>query len=179
MNPTRFIVCALLNRFRCLGFLFLVFSAHENFAQDEKPVATYPKLQGYVAIFHPIDGYNTPQNFKDSYVVGFPIGINVFKNEKIAYSFELFPFIQADKSTSKMSKIVFHPGVVIKLKKGFSCAGRLAFESTGRYGLTQVLTKAIIKTKTGALGASLVIAERFGNDMPTSVSYGIGIGISF
>jgi len=167
------------HRCQYLVFLFFLFSFHLLLAQEEKPVTPPLKVQGYVAIFHPIDGYNTPQNFKDSYVVGFPIGVNFFRNEKVGFSFELFPFIQSDSVTSKVSKVVFHPGVVVKLKKGFSCAGRVAFESTGRYGLTQVLSKAIVKTKTGALGASLVIAERFGMDMPTSVSYGIGIGISF
>jgi hypothetical protein len=165
----------------CLGIAFLssLLISQLSFSQAEKPVATFPKLQGYIAIFHPIDGYNTPQNFKENYVVGFPIGITVFNNERLGYSFELFPFIQADGETSKVSKVVFHPGVVYRLKRGFSCAGRIAFESTGRYGLTQVLTKAIVKTKSGALGASLVVAERFGNDQETSVSYGIGIGISF
>ena len=86
---------------RQIIFLFCLLISQVSFGQDEKPV--YPKIQGYFAIFHPIDGYNTPRNFKDSYVVGFPIGINIFKNEKIGYSFELFPFIQADSEGSKMS----------------------------------------------------------------------------
>jgi len=153
--------------------------AQPTFSQEVKPPTNFTKIQGYFAVFHPIDGYNTPRNFKDVYVVGFPIGINVFKKEKIGYSFELFPFIQADSTGSKVSKIVFHPGAVFPLKHGFAFTARAAFESTGRYGVTQVLTKAIVKTKSGAFGASLVIAERFGNKMPTSVSYGIGIGLSF
>lgn len=149
------------------------------FSQESEGKQPTTKIQGYFAVFHPIDGYNTPPNFKDVYVVGFPIGINVFKKEKIGYSLELFPFIQADSTGSKVSKIVFHPGVVFPLKHGWGFTGRVAFESTGRYGLTQVLSKAIIRTKSGALGAALVVAERFGNGLPTSVSYGIGIGLSF
>jgi hypothetical protein len=160
-----------------LIILLLVF--RPTFSQEVKPPNGYLKVQGYVAVFHPIDGYNTPPNFKDSYVVGFPIGINIFKKEKIGYSFELFPFIQADSTGSKVSKIVFHPGVVFPLKHGFSFVARAAFESTGRYGVTQVFSKTIVKTKSGAFGAALVIAERFGNGLPTSVSYGIGIGLSF
>ncbi|MEO5602149.1 MAG: hypothetical protein ABIR06_14615 [Cyclobacteriaceae bacterium] len=86
---------------------------------------------------------------------------------------------QADSTGSKINKIVFHPGIVFKLKKGFSFTPRVAFESTGRYGLTQVLSKALIGTRPGAFGVSLVVAERFGNNLPTSVSYGIGFGLSF
>src|SRR5882762_3127116 len=81
-----------------------IMSFHPVFSQEEKPAITYPKIQGYFAVFHPIGGYNVPTNFKDNYVVGFPIGINIFKNAKVGYSFELFPFIQADSEGSKMSK---------------------------------------------------------------------------
>lgn len=159
--------------------IILLLAFKTTFSQEVKPPNGYLKVQGYFAVFHPIVGHNTPTNFKDSYVVGFPIGITVFKKEKIGYIFELFPFIQADSTGSKLSKIVFHPGIVFPLKHGFAFSVRAAFESTGRYGMTQVFNKAIIKTKSGAFGASLVIAERFGNSLPTSVSLGIGIGLSF
>jgi hypothetical protein len=159
-------------------FLMLI-DFHRILGQEVKPESTPTKIQGYFAVFHPIDGYNTPTNFKDSYLVGFPIGINIFKHEKIGYSFELFPFILADSTGSRVNKIVFHPGAVFRLNHGFSCAARIAFESTGRYGLTQVLTKTVKKTKTGGFGVSLVVAERFGNQSPASVSFGIGVGLSF
>ena len=159
--------------------LFLLFSTPVLSQEAAKPPGCCTKIQGYFAIFHPIDGYNTPANFKDRYVVGFPIGINVFKKEKVGYSFELFPFIQSDSTGSKVNKIVFHPGVVFPLTHGFGFAARVAFETTGRYGFTQVFSKSIIKTKSGAFGAAAVIAERFGNEMGTSVSFGIGFGLSF
>lgn len=88
-------------------------------------------------------------------------------------------FHHADSTGSKVSKIVFHPGVVFPLKRGFAVMMRAAFESTGRYGVTQVFNKAIIKTRKGAFGVALVIAERFGNGLPASISFGIGIGLSF
>jgi hypothetical protein len=179
MENRRSVRVALISKSFCLIVFLTLVVCHQVLSQELKSESTTTKIQGYFAIFHPIDGYNTPPNFKDVYVVGFPIGFNVFKHEKIGYSFELFPFIQADSTGSRISKIVFHPGVVYRLNRGFSCAARVAFESTGRYGLTQVLTKSLIKTKNGSFGVSFVVAERFGNEMPTSVSFGIGIGLSF
>ena len=82
---------------RQIIFLFCLFISQVSFGQDEKPA--FPKIQGYFAIFHPIDGYNAPSNFKDNYVVGFPIGIIIFKSERVGYVFEIFPFIQADTET--------------------------------------------------------------------------------
>ncbi len=164
---------------KAVSLIILFFAFQPTFLQEVNPANGTLKVQGYFAVFHAIDGYNTPTNFKDSYVVGFPIGINVFKKEKIGYSFELFPFIHADSTGSKVSKIVFHPGVVFPLKRGFAVMMRAAFESTGRYGVTQVFNKAIIKTRKGAFGVALVIAERFGNGLPASISFGIGIGLSF
>lgn len=107
------------------------------------------------------------------------LGLMSSRKKRLVIVSSCFHFSMADSTGSKVSKIVFHPGVIFPLKRGFAVMMRAAFESTGRYGVTQVFNKAIIKTRKGAFGVALVIAERFGNGLPASISFGIGIGLSF
>ena len=111
-----------------LGFFFLI--STNTHAQTSPE--TYPKINGYVGIIHPLVTFsnsNTTINFKDYYTVGMPIGINLWKNEKIGFSFEIVPTIKSDNQISKVSNILIHPGLLVRLKKGYTFAGRLAFET--------------------------------------------------
>lgn len=115
---------------------------------------TYPKITGYFGIMHPIVSISkdeTTLNFRDYYAVGFPSGINIWKNEKIGFSFEIVPNIKDDLGTSKVTNILFHPGVLIALGNGYTFAGRAAFESGGRYGFTPVFNKTVIKNSNSSL----------------------------
>jgi len=149
---------------------------------QQMPVQTYPKIAGYVGIVHPIvtfssDGTHT--NFKDSYVVGMPIGINIWKSAKIGFSSEIVPFIKATSSGSKVNNVLFHPGVLVSLGSGFTFAGRAAFETSGRYGLTPVLNKVVKKNKGSSYFIAIPLPARFGNDLPSSFGIGFQFGISF
>jgi hypothetical protein len=143
---------------------------------------TYPKIAGYVGIVHPIvtfssDGTHT--NFKDSYVVGMPIGINIWKRAKIGFSNEIVPFIKATSSGSRVNNVLFHPGVLVALGNGFTFAGRAAFETSGRYGLTPVFNKVVKKNKGSSYFIAVPLPARFGNDLPSSFGIGFQFGISF
>src|SRR5690349_2525876 len=84
-------------------------------AVGQLPPVTYPKLAGYVGILHPLVTFSkdrTTTNFKDYYIGGLPVGINIWKSAKIGFSAEFVPFIRAEKGTSKMSNFLFHPGVL-------------------------------------------------------------------
>ncbi|HKG07459.1 MAG TPA: hypothetical protein VKB19_13410, partial [Pedobacter sp.] len=143
---------------------------------------TYPKLAGYIGIVHPIVNFNnegTHFNFKDSYVVGMPIGINIWKSAKIGFSSEIVPFIRATGSTSKVNNVLFHPGVLVALGSGFTFAGRAAFETSGRYGLTPVLNKTVKKNKGSSYFVAIPLPARFGNDLPSSFGIGFQFGIAF
>lgn len=61
------------------------------------PQTTYPKITGYFGILHPIVTISDEQtnvNFRDYYAVGFPTGINIWKSQKIGFSFEVVPNIR-------------------------------------------------------------------------------------
>lgn len=143
---------------------------------------TYPKITGYFGIMHPIVTFSedeTTLNFRDYYAVGFPTGINIWKNEKIGFSLEFVPNIKDDNGTSKVTNLLFHPGVLVALGKGYTFAGRLAFETSGRYGFTPVFNKTIIKSTNCSYYVAVPLPVRFGNDHPSTFTVGFQFGIAF
>lgn len=172
MTNKRFPVFALI-LFGVYGFIFT--------GQAQQSMG-FPKLAGYVGILHPIVTFNkeeTTVNFKDYYIGGMPIGINIWKSPKIGFSAEFVPFIRAENGTSKMSNFLFHPGVLVALGKGWTFAGRAAFETGGRYGFTPVLNKIVRKNKNSGYFVALPLPFRFGNDHPASFGIGFQFGIAF
>jgi len=170
-----------MNAFRLL-FIGLVFLSGTVYAQNTILQQSYPKITGYVGILHPIVTFSsagTETNFKNYYTVGLPVGINIWKSQTIGFSAEFVPTVRADKGTSKMANFNFHPGVLVALGKGWTFAGRAAFETSGRYGLTPVLNKTVIKGKDSSLFAAVPLPLRFGNDKPTSFGIGFQFGIAF
>jgi hypothetical protein len=145
--------------------------------------ATYPKITGYVGTIHPIVTYSSNEkpvyNFDGAYVGGLPTGINIWKSPKIGFSFEFVPFIRAANGSSKMSNFLFHPGVLFALGKGFTLATRAAFETSGRYGVTPVLNKVLMKGKSSSFYVAIPVPARFGNDHPASVALAFHFGIAF
>ncbi|RVT75739.1 hypothetical protein EOD40_09810 [Flavobacterium sufflavum] len=143
---------------------------------------TYPKITGYFGIMHPLVSINkdeTTVNFRDYYAIGFPTGINIWKSEKIGFSFEVVPNIKDDQGTSKVNNLLFHPGVLVALGHGYTFAGRLAFETSGRYGVTPVINKTIKKNANSSYFVAVPLPVRFGNDHPASFTVGFQFGIAF
>jgi len=156
----------------------IIFSTYFSVYAQE----TYPKIAGYVGIVHPIAAFSsagTDFNFDRHYVVGMPIGINLWKSKKVGFSFEVVPYVRAENGTSKMSNLLIHPGVLVSLGNGFTFAGRLAFETSGRYGVTPVLNKVIIKNKNSSFFAAVPVPFRFGNDRPFSTTVAFQFGLAF
>lgn len=144
--------------------------------------ATYPKITGYVGILHPIVtlGSDVPHyNFDGAYVGGMPTGINIWKSARIGFSMEFVPIIRASAGTSRMNNFLFHPGVLFGLGNGFTLATRAAFETSGRYGVTPVLNKVVLKGKSSSIFVAVPVAARFGNDHPASLTPGFQFGIAF
>lgn len=163
--------------FKQILFFTVMLKGFTSFSQT-----TYPKIVGYFGIMHPIVTINedeTTVNFRDYYAVGFPTGINIWKNEKIGFSFEVVPNIKEDQGTSKVTNLLFHPGVLVSLGKGYTFAGRAAFESSGRYGFTPVFNKTIIKNTSCSYYVAVPLPVRFGNDHPASFTVGFQFGIAF
>lgn len=143
---------------------------------------TYPKITGYFSVMHPIatlSSEETTVNFRDYYVVNFPTGINIWKSPKIGFSFEIAPSIKTDEGISKVNSVLFHPGVLVALGNGYSFAGRVAFETSGRFGVTPVISKTIIKNTNSSFYVSLPFPIRLGNDHPATFTSGLQLGIAF
>src|SRR5207253_877041 len=101
------------------------------YAQQAEHV--YPEIKGYAGIIAPIYTFSSDgdaANFRNSSVFIFPAGINIIKSEKIGFSFEVAPVFKADKTVSKISNMIFHPGVIFRLQKGWAAIARIAFETS-------------------------------------------------
>lgn len=162
-----------------IGFTFLMFKLS---AQNTEPVNTYPKTVGYISIVHPLvtfDESGTTTNFTDSYVVGFPTGIHVIKNDKFGFSFEIVPFIKSNSSSDKVYNVLIHPGVFFRLPKNWNIYTRAAFETSGRYGITPAVNKVLYKGKNCNFFATVPFPLRFGNNKPVSVGVSFQFGLSF
>ncbi len=141
-----------------------------------------PKITAYVGVLHPIVTYSDKPpsyNFKDYYVVGFPIGINYWKTSKVGLSFEFVPSIKTENKISKMNNFLFHPGIIVRLANGYTFAGRAAFETSGRFGFTPVLNKTLIERKNCKYYVALSVPTRFGNDVSASETIALQFGIGF
>lgn len=157
-----------------------IFYSQKLSAQTNNTV--YPRIAGHAGIVHPIISFSNTgshANFKGSYTVGMPIGINIWKSSRIGFSIEIVPFIRAEHGSSKMSNILIHPGILFALGKGYTFAGRAAFETSGRYGITPVLNKVLIKRKHHNYFAAIPIPVRFGNSLPASSTIAFQFGIGF
>ena len=142
----------------------------------------YPKITGFVAIVHPIVTFSrneTTTNFSDYYLAGMPTGINLWKNSRIGFSFEVVPYIKVENGVSKMTTLLFHPGILVDLKDGYKFAGRAAFETTGRYGVTPSIIKTVKKAKNCSYFISVPMPFRFGNEKPMTFTLGFLFGVSF
>lgn len=142
----------------------------------------YPKVTGYFSILQPLSTLSKGKltgNFGDVYVIGFPFGMNILKSDSFGISFEIAPAIRTEKNDPRVSSILFHPGAMFRFKHGFTFIGRVAFETSGRFGVTPVFNKVIKKGKDASLFVSLPFPVRFGNNQPTSLGTGLQLGVAF
>ncbi|WP_199539326.1 hypothetical protein [Dyadobacter luteus] len=159
----------------------LFFTAFGQSSSTPAPSA-YPRTAAYQGVLHPIvtlDKDAIQPNFKDYYVVGFPIGINLWKTQKLGFSVEMVPLIRAQGATSRVANVIFHPGVLVNLGHNFTFAGRMAFETSGRYGITPVISKIVRKGPTNSYFVAVPVPVRFGNNHPASLTAGFQFGIIF
>lgn len=151
-------------------------------AQNPVPENTYPKTLGYISVVHPLvtfDESGTTTNFTDSYIVGFPVGIHILKSDKFGFSLEIVPFIKSNSSSDKVSNVLIHPGVMFRLPKSWTIYTRMAFETSGRYGITPSISKMLYKGKSSSVFASVPFPLRFGNNKPVSVGVSFQFGLTF
>jgi hypothetical protein len=156
-------------------------STRPSYSQN-LPQQGYPKVTGYMGVVHPlvtISNGSADYNFDGHYVMGVPTGINIWKSANIGFTMEFVPYVRVEGSVSKMSNLLFHPGVLVALGKGYTFAGRAAFETSGRFGFTPILNKVLVKGHSSSLFVALPLPVRFGNAKPTSFTAAFQFGIAF
>lgn len=167
---------------------FLLFGTTLLFLVIAKPASsvaqtnTYPKVTGYFSIVNPIGTISSGSfhsNFSDVYTIGFPFGINILKSDKFGISFEMAPFIRTENNQAKVNSVLFHPGAMFRFKHGFNFIGRLAFETNGRFGLTPVFNKVLVRGKDASMFLSVPFPVRLGNNQPTSIGTAVQMGVTF
>jgi hypothetical protein len=142
----------------------------------------YPRAAGHVGIVHPLVAFSsdgTETNFGNSYRVGFPMALNIWKTEKVGFSLEVIPTLKSENGTSKIYNVTFHPGILYRLSHNLTFVGRAAFETSGRYGVTPVFNQIIKRNKNSNVYIAVPLPIRFGNDKPASIGANVQFGISF
>jgi hypothetical protein len=180
--------------------LFLSLSTTSLYAQTQQPASapalqtasalpsqTYPYVKGYLSFIIPwvtLQGSTVTPEFKTTTTIGFPFGVLVYYSATFGFSFEITPSILYEHQTgkspaSKTSNVLFDPGPMFRLKHGWTIISRLAFETSGRYGVTPVLNKTIARTKAVNYFVAVSAPMRAGNSAPTSIGGNLQIGFIF
>lgn len=151
--------------------------------KPEPEKKAFPEIKGYIGLVHPLYTFtseaNTLQNFKDYYLVGNPWGINIWKSNKFGVTFEFTPFIRTDEKTSKLTNFLFHPGVMHRLGKNTTLIVRAAYETSGRYGFTPILSQVLVRGKQANFFVATLAPIRFGNDHAAAVTPAFQFGVGF
>ena len=121
---------------KCLGSLFILYIGLIF------PSAVYAQndIGGHIGTVLPlvsVSGGET-SSIADNLAAGFPMGVTVKTNYNVAFDLEVVPFLDENAVTN----VIFHPGVLMGLTRGFTFGIRGAFETAGSYGITPLLNKA-------------------------------------
>lgn len=143
---------------------------------------SYPEIKGYTGIVLPIytisnDG--DTWNFQNNVVIGNPWGINLWKSKKFGYSFEFTPLLKINSTESKVATLLFHPGVLYRIGHEYTLIGRVAYETSGRYGFTPILNKVVKRTASNTFFIAVLFPVRFGNGHAPTYTAAFQFGIGF
>lgn len=164
-----------------LVFIMITCGNNKTFSQTaEHP--KYPRVVGYLSFIFPIvsaEAHSTTWNFQQATSIGFPVGVNVLYSERFGFSYEITPTIKSSHSISKTSNLLVDPGPMFRFQHGFTIISRLAFETSGRYGVTPVFNQVFIRTKVASYFVALSLPARTGNNEDASIGANIQFGMTF
>lgn len=152
------------------------------YAQTTMVTPTYPRAVAYLSFIFPLIKLNrlqTTYDFTTATTIGFPVGVNILYSDSFGFSYEITPFIVAQKGISKVSNLVFDPGPMFRFKHGLTLITRMAFETQGRYGFTPVLNKVYLRTKVVNYFIAASLPTRFGNNQLPSIGGSLQFGFIF
>lgn len=142
----------------------------------------FPKVTGHFGIVNPlvtITKEKTSFNFNGSYSVSMVGAINLCKTEKWGFSLESYSTLKFENGISKMANFTFHPGILYRINSTTTLAGRTAFETSGRYGITPVFNKVLRKNQFTNYYLAIPFPIRAGAEKPLSIGLGVQLGVSF
>ncbi|MCF1749795.1 hypothetical protein [Mariniradius sediminis] len=164
------------------AFLFAA-AVHESAAQDKPNPTEVARVTGYFSYLMPLvkfqDGEST-SNFSDGFAMGFPAGfILATKSGRYGYIFELVPIIAFANGTSRMDNLVFNPGIQFHIPGGWNFNALASFETSGRYGVTPVISKTLRVGEYTSWFMTVPVPVRFGANRPTSLEFALQLGFAF
>jgi hypothetical protein len=155
---------------------------HAN-AQDKPNPTEVARVTGYFSYLMPLakfQGGESTSNFRDGFAMGFPAGfILATKSGRYGYIFELVPIIAFADGTSRMDNLVFNPGIQFHIPGGWNFNALASFETSGRYGLTPVISKTLRVGEYTSWFMTVPVPVRFGADRPTSLEFALQLGFAF
>jgi hypothetical protein len=169
---------AFVSRIIVVGAVIILLYQSECFSQE--PETKAPESVVYFGVVYPLvtfDKNQTTFNSNSGFTIGFPFGVNLKRTEKMYFSMEMVPFIKNQNGESRVDRLLIHPGLLFRLRNGYSFTMRLAFETTGRYGFTPVVAKIILRKPGYRLYLSANSSVRFGNQSLPSVGIGVQVGV--
>ena len=148
------------------------------------PEPHYPKVVGYLSFIIPtgtLQNNKVTYNFTNNTKIGFPVGVNVLYSDKFGFSYEFTPTIKTGtlSHSSSMSDLLFDPGPMFRFKHGFTIIPRLAFETSGRYGVTPVFNEVYLRTKAVNYFVAMSLPVRWGKDNGVMETGSIGLNVQF
>jgi hypothetical protein len=173
---------AFYNRLLRISIISLIFSTAFIKTAIAQQTSTYPKMVGYFSTLLPVASLSNGKitsNYTGVYTQNFPFGLNLFKSDLFGVSFEIAPSMRVENHIAKISTISFNPGAVFRLKNNFAIIQRVAFETNGRFGVTTIFNKIVLKGKDASLFLAVPFATRTGNSLPTTLTTGLQVGVFF
>jgi hypothetical protein len=96
---------------------------------------------GHIGFVLPLvtrSGGQTINNLADQFSIGFPLGITVKGSGRMAFDFEVDPFINT--AAPRLTTLTVHPGLVWSLGHGWGVGARLAFDvNSASWGFTPLV----------------------------------------
>ncbi len=151
-------------------------------AQVPAQAPAYPVVVAYTCVFVPIVSTNsktTTWNFSNTWSIGLATGINILYSDRFGFSFDITPVITTTNGISRVANVIFDPGAIFRLKKGFALITRAAFETAGRFGESTILSKVFSPAKRTSSFIAIGVPLRFGNNLPASIGASLFFGVAF
>jgi hypothetical protein len=105
----------------------------------------------------------------DQFSIGFPVGITVKGSGRLAFDFELDPFINT--TGTRTTTLTVAPGLIWRLGRGWAAGGRLAFDvNSSSWGFTPLLNKSWPIKKEGSFFKSYFVEA----DLPVRFNRTVG-----